>query len=237
MEKAKTALTCQAADPFPLQAIVATIGNLPDYVIEYRHGIRCDFHEDTPAGRFFYLTRAAYRAVGMWLEYLLLNNTECVPELKLTSKVHYKPLAERSKAWLELAQQAWIHPQAQPNIVQAVQSPGMWWLSCEVHNLETKLANSGYLDTPKPIGKAALYRDTVETFKRLDNPIVSWQVTETNDPIFVLESEALRISERDGRFFEDYWIPYVKAIKRANRQIRDGKLSTLWLEKTRLRYG
>lgn len=216
--------------PINLEGCIYVIANLPDFLMEYKHGIYMPWGEDAgneDVYRFFNHVRFGYRAMGKWLEYYLLDRDELKVELKFTDKAHYKPLAERCVAVYRLAQEILIRPhEIQHNIFA-----GEWMTLFERDLLTIALKNSGLTGDPKVTGKSQLYREMVKNFEYLSD--TSWWTSSGKpqwmSPWDALISEAIRLSHEEPGFEEEYYLPFCKKIKQCQRKIKQGKLSGIYI--------
>jgi hypothetical protein len=213
-----------------LENCIQVIWNLPDYYLHYRVGLTSEWGGKTPQQEFLEFNRRVYRAVGLWLEYYLLDRTEHNAELILTDKVHYKPLAERAVAFYRLAQEVWLRSELQVQIP----TPGFWMIACERDLLEIGLNNSGYTGNPKVQGKTVLYSTFVARSERwIDPSNFSHQEGSVSlTALQALQSEGVRIAAGDTQFEEAYWRPFWKNMRRVQRQIRQSQLSVVYLDQS-----
>jgi hypothetical protein len=149
-----------------LEACVWVIKNLPDLYMRYGAGVIPEWNDSSAQGRMFEYLRRSYRAVGLWLEYYLLDRTEHAAELTFTDKIHYNPLAERAVAFFRLAQEVWLRSDLQTQI----HSPGFWMVACERDLLKKSLEGSGYTGMPRVTGKTERYKVFVENSERWLEP-------------------------------------------------------------------
>ncbi len=209
-----------------LETCVRAIRDLPDLYMRHGAGVNPEWNDSTPPGQFFEYLRRSYRAVGLWLKYYLLNRTEHLAELTFTDKIHNKPLAERAVAFFRLAQEVWLRSDLQTQIP----CPGFWMVACERDLLKIGLQASGYTGSPRVRGKTERYRAFVENSERwLEPSNFKFTCSTELTALQALENEGIRLAASDGQFGEDYWLPFVKTVRRTERQVKQGKLSGIYL--------
>jgi len=205
------------------EKFVWTIRNLPDIHMEYAHSILLSFAPEFQDGKITNLIRQGCISHAMWLDYYLLNRKEALPELTFTSKVHYKPLAERTMAFYHLAQE--IYPRSQLAQEQNL-SPLLWTLLCEIQLLEVALRNS-YFESGlrSPVGKATQYKRSVKRYTALGEPTkLKFKGARLVSHLETLEMEGAWLAKNDSNFCRSYWTPYCQKQKRIFRAIRDSPL-------------
>jgi len=214
-----------------LEACIEAIRHAPDYVMEWRHGIILKSHPLTKEERqLLESLREEYRIKSQWLEYQMLNKNNLLRELRFTWKWYYKPLAEKSKAFYEIAMQVCTHPltSVNPDL-----SPGLWMLLCEYDFCDSAMKNSGFTGKAKQIGQAAFYQQEKKRYDLLANPEgmgFSCEVRTVQLPaISALEQWAAFIASKDIEFRNTYYRDYIRTQNRCNRAIRDSPLQNIYL--------
>jgi len=127
-----------------LANVVKHVCNLPDLVME-RHGILLPFKNNNDFVKTINIIRKHYRAVGDWLKYYLLNNSELIFELTNTDKVNYRPYAKKAIEFYHLAQ----HTYALCGYCQYLKRTPDWWLMViEIEFCEKRFNDIGLTGTP-----------------------------------------------------------------------------------------
>lgn len=205
------------------EQFVWTIRNLPDIHMEYAHSILLSFAPEFQDGKIINLIRQGCINQAMWLEYYLLDRKEVLAELTFTSKIHHKPLAERTMAFYHLAQE--IYPRS-PLAQEQNLSPLLWTLRCEIDLIEVALRNS-YFESRlhSSVGKASQYKKAVKTYTALmETTKLKFEGIKTVSHLQALEMEGAWIAKNNSKFRNSYWHPYCQKQKRIFRAIRDSPL-------------
>ncbi len=221
--------------PITLPALVDIIYYLPDQYMELL-GIRIERDMRSGLHQTFHFVREEYRAIGTWLQYLLLGYRwwDYDPQLGFqemfaidctkTNKRHYEPLARQWIAIFELADQVWLHD----SLTQQQYGNGnAFSFHIATERIQTDLKNSGLTGEPSVTGKSDLYRLAVNSL-----PDVAGRVIYSEQLVYPFQALVLRaraIALEDSDFLFQVYIPFRKAYLRSQRQIRDGKLSGVWV--------
>ncbi len=218
----------QALPRLPDQALdskqcIWLIRNIPDFLMEYRHGIILSFDPEIQDGLLIKAIREQYRNKAAWLEYYWLDKHEALPELTFTHKVHYKPLAERTRAFYHLAQE--IYPRLASAQEQNLR-PLEWTLQCEIQLCEIALKNSYYESTiHPPVGKSERYKEATHYYQWLeDAENLEFGGTRTVSAIEKLEMDASFLAKNDLNFRNNHYRRYCQTQKQLFRTIRDSPL-------------
>ncbi len=229
---------------FPLPEWIKVIKNLPDYVLEIEHKIRIPFGKKTTVELMMYMIRAKYRAIADWLQFYLLDDQGILVELKLSTKSHYKPVAEMFVARYNLAQELQFYL---PALVSPFDennnpfNPGRWMTFCLYQECNNDLKSSGLLARPLTEGKAAQYLRVQKHLKWLEEATISRVELTTVSrvefttvtskeiiptikeikPINLLETWSLHIAQINEEFQEDYHNKYIKTLRSCHRKIRN----------------
>jgi hypothetical protein len=172
--------------------------------------------------------RKAYKAVGEWLEYYLLDKTELASDLTFTDKVNYKPDAEILVAFYRLAQEVWLHYQD-----PECRSPAFWMFLCHLDLLEMALEDVGYLSKPNPVGKTERYRAFVSDSKiafDLDSLSDCVRGEYLASPHQFLLDKARDIAMQDSKFEEEHWLPFWQKMKQCSRNKKNSKFAIAYLD-------
>ena len=219
-----------------IEQVVYAIKNMPDHLMEYDHGIILNFSDQDGDGQLLSAIRDEYRIKAQWLEVLWLDRTELLFELTKTWKKHYKPFAEKTNAFWELARSVriWLAeaaPDARTFFAAAeLPKPLLWAFMCERYLCETKLKNSGYTAAARPKGKGKMYElaclrcdelEYVHNFKFGSSALLP--------PIQALEQTSGAIAQCDRDFREAHYVHYHKVQKRCFRAIERSPLKTIFL--------
>lgn len=216
-----------AKHPLTLEECVYLIGNMPDTVLGWEHGIFVDAPLEYPAMRILQTIRTNFYILSQWLEYYELKKSYLAYELKSTYKKHYKPLAEASLARLKLIQEVCLHTKWTGTIPSVLH----WWVATEVEHAQVVLRRSGLIGgTFQPIGKVEAYRNVVSLCRGLEN-VERVKLTEISDPtpISALEGIAVHIAQEDVKFRNTCWRDYLRINKRCSRALRDSPLVPVFL--------
>jgi hypothetical protein len=202
-----------------LKHCIELIRDLPDYLLEHRHGIRWSFKHPGDDGKLFKGIKEIYRAEASWLQYSLLSETQHLPELTFTRKALYKPFAEKAKNFYDLALEVFLQLDTQQQ--EEISSPAIWMILCEIELCETILKNSGFIDTARPIGKAKLSQENNEHYTTLEQVSkLQFGYAAQQSPISALESAAAFIAKEDIEFRHKYYAKYLKAQKSYVEKLR-----------------
>ncbi|MDZ7970385.1 MAG: hypothetical protein RM368_36570 [Nostoc sp. DedSLP03] len=228
-----------------LSNCIEIIRDLPDQVMTHRHGILVNFGigQLTPEEKIFQIARSQFRAISLWLEYLVLGRDDKLHEAMLLPSRQYKPLAEDIEAILKLIQQVKVYCYA-----WGVSTPSVnvWWLNCCAELCDVSLSKSGYTNNPQLIGKVDNYKQIVQECRELldeisdtvisNKPSQHWVRMENVSsklaeftPLGALESLAKGISINDSKFRHDYYVPYLSTIRRGSRQLKESLLKPAFL--------
>lgn len=212
-----------------LETCVYVIRNMPDLMMEHRHGILLDF---TGASKdeieIIQDIRKEYRNKAAWLEYYLLDKTDLLPELTFTSKVNYKFFAETTLAFLKLAQE--VYPRSDLAQSQKL-TPRAWMVLCEADLCDMSLSNSGYTGNAQPTGKRELYEYAMQYCEQMeDAQKLSFVKATDGTALELLESEAAFIAKHDVRFCNSYYREFLKKLKRHYRNLKNSPLQITYLE-------
>ncbi|MBD1895886.1 hypothetical protein [Coleofasciculus sp. FACHB-129] len=211
-----------------VQQSIEIIKNIPDHFIEYRHGIILDFECRGEDGFLLKKLREAYRAKALWLECFWLGKAELRPELTFTEKVCYKPLAQMSMAFFQLADE--VHHRFDWAKEQNLR-PLEWMVLCEFQLCETAFKNSGYTAEPTCVGKAQLYNRALKRYKSLEDPEkLVFGVSDFRKPIEALEESAAFLAKEDIVFRNSHYQDYLRVQKRCFKAVRDSHLKAMLLD-------
>lgn len=202
------------------------IRNLPDHRLE-GHGIRIDHCYQLKDSLVFKAAREEFYAKARWLEYLWLDRTELSGELTFTWLVQYKPFADRTCAFLDLAQE--LYPRLAWAQEQKV-TPLRWMIGCEIEICETKLFNSGYTsDTALHMGKVEAYELACKHYKQLeDTRAIRFSKEESFvPPIKALEESAAYIARSDIEFRNDPYRKYLSEQRKYHRAVAKSGLNVI----------
>ena len=206
---------------------------VPDLLMEKALGIKLDYSPGDPEGILLDSARKMYLAVAKWLELDQTNDSGLRQELRHTSAWHYKPIYEKAVATRELAKEISLYTKWQHS---ELLDPLHWWLSVEQELCEQLLSSSGYLGKPLLLGKAQNYKETVKRDKALAKPTLDVVSVRDLSPIQAVEGIAWLIAQHDPRW--QYFNQYRRTLKRCDRKLRDGPLSTIYLHNGEVqRYG
>jgi hypothetical protein len=202
------------------------IRNLPDHRLE-GHGIRVDHCYQLKDSLVLKAAREEFYAKARWLEYLWLDRTELSGELTFTRLIQYKPFADRTCAFLDLAQE--LYPRLAWAQEQKV-TPLRWTIGCEMEICETKLFNSGYTnDTALHLGKVEAYRLACKHYGQLeDTKAIRFSKEESSvPPIQALEESAAYIAASDIGFRNSHYRKYLAAQRNYHRNITKSSLNVI----------
>jgi len=201
---------------------VSIIRNMPDYLMEFRHGIHIRNSDLMPGQKiFFNAVRDEYRYRADWLIWDLLDDKKILPELRFTRASEYKAFGKESLAFQKLAK-AIIERYDSP-ITQTLSSYA-WMALCEIDQCATKLETGGFSGHAKTIGKRQLYEIAVEYYTHLESVKESsfcHQKQKRPDESFcltwlqALESIGTCIAATDNSFRNNQFRDYTLARKRA----------------------
>lgn len=206
-----------------LKHCIELVANLPDYLLEHRHGIRLSFTHVGDDDKLIKKIREAYRAEALWLRYFLLDETQHLPELTFTWKALYKPFAERAINFHRLAQEVFLRIDTCQQ--EEISSPGIWMTLCEIELCETILKNSGFIDIARPIGKAKVAQENNKYYTHLEQVTkIRFGYATQQTPISALESTAAFIAQEDIEFRHKDYTKYLKAQKSYFEKLRRSPL-------------
>lgn len=214
----------------PLEFFVHGIRNMPDIVMSYDHGLNIGFGNRDSDTRFFNSVRDMYRYKADWLEYLLLDNTLKLPELRFTERAEYKPLAELSRAWFKLAGETFL---LSGQLESYAVKPAMMLYLIESELCEELLKDSGFISTPNPKSKSKSYDNALDFNKTYwDIERLKCQGSEISySPSDILLNEAGVIANRpENTRFRAHWRDFLKTYKRCYREIERSPLNIIYLE-------
>jgi hypothetical protein len=208
------------------QDCIEYIRHLPDHKLE-AHGIRIDASYQQKDSFVLKAAREEYEAKAQWLEYLWLDKIDLHPELTFTWKVQYKPFANRTCSFLDLAQElyprlAWVQEQ---KLV-----PLLWTLHCELEICENRLSTSGY------ISDKALQLGKVENSKLARNHYTALESTSQMPfsveeaylpPRKALEDSAAYIASTDVEFRNNAYRKYLAAQRNYHRSVEKSDLNVI----------
>ena len=209
---------------------VSMIRNMPDYLMEFCHGIRIRNLDLTPGQKsFFNSVRDEYRYKADWLTWDLLEDKKILPELQFTRASHYQVFGKESLAFQILAKA----------IIERYDSPATkklssyaWMFFCEKDQCAAKLATGGFSGHANTIGKRKLYELAIEWYTHLES------VNESNfccpeqdkpDKTFdmtwlqALENIGAYIAAIDTNFRNNQFRNYTLARKRVFRTLNSSK--------------
>jgi hypothetical protein len=202
------------------------IRNLPDHRLE-AHGIRVDHCYQLKDSLVLKAAREEFYAKARWLEYFWLDRTELSGELTYTRLIQFKPFADRTCAFLDLAQE--LYPRLAWAKEQEV-TPLWWTIGCEMEICETKLFNSGYIsDTALHMGKVESYQLACKHYGQLeDTRAIGFSKEESSVlPIQALEESAAYIAASDTEFRNSHYRKYLAAQRNYHRAIAKSSLNVI----------
>jgi hypothetical protein len=231
-----------------MEACISIIRNLPDLIVEYRHGVRLPIASGGKEIAMLNLIRAKYHAIAKWLELYRLDRTYLLIELQRSKAKHYKPLAEiansRYKLALELFQRNDLVFPCHRVTGQPLEL--RWWMLLIVgQECEAELNKSGFLTgIASPSSKSKIYETFGQFYRDLPKGVTS-QLCESpvlsrleiaspfSDPFNSLEGLARFIAEIDIDWRNGYYYEYTTKMRRLYRTIeRDPRLSVMYLDET-----
>jgi hypothetical protein len=232
-----------------MEACIAIIKNLPDLIVEHRHGIRLPVATDGQEMAMLNLIRAKYRAIAKWLEVYRLDRTYFLIELKRSKTKHYKPKAEIANARYELALELFQRNDLVFPCHRETRQPlePRWWLLLTVgQDCEAELNKSGFLTgESSPVPKSKIgelfgqhYRDlpkgvTPDLSEPRELPVLARLpiVSPFSDPINSLENVARFIAENDIEWRNGYYHEFATKMRRCYRTIeRNSALKVKYLD-------
>jgi hypothetical protein len=205
------------------EVLIHTIRVLPDILIE-QSGILLDWEGNDKA---LDVIRLNHRAHAEWLRYLLLDDVTVLPDLLLTDKALYKPIAERTISRLQLAKELWLHSTAAQ---QYFSSPLEWVLMLEACGYKDALLISYISHDAKLTGKSKRYTIFKKYYDALSETCGNGNKLTFRDdltPLQFLEVEAATIASKDIKFRNGYFRRYCQEQKRFHAQMRDSNLNLL----------
>jgi hypothetical protein len=208
------------------QGCIEYIRHLPDRQLE-KHGIRIGFSYQQKDSWVLKAAREEYDAKARWLEYLWLDKLELLPELTFTWKVEYKPFANRTCSFLDLAQELY------PRLAWAQEQrlvPLLWTLHCEIEICGNKLFNSGYTsDKALQLGKVENSKLARGYYRDLENTSqLHFLAKEAYlEPIKALEVSAAYIAKTDAGFRNNAYCKYIATQRSYHRSVEKSNLNVI----------
>lgn len=211
-----------------LESCIRVIRNMPDILMEERHGIILDFKKSTDLdAELIRAIRKEYRNRADWLEYYLLDRVDLLPELTFTSKVNYKSFAELSIALLKIIQEVNLRSEwARSKKL----TPRLWWVLCEADLCDTSFKNSGLTGKAQLMGKGVLYENALRWVAQMSDVGKLKTISDQGTALEGLEGEAVLIARHDLEFRNTYYNDFLKAIKRHYRKLRDSPLVVTYID-------
>jgi len=208
----------------PIQYFIDLIRNLPDGLM-LSHGLDIPF-DDTILG--FSELRFIYRAKADWLAYYF-GDASLIDELTYTDKAFYKFEAEKSKALIEIIQEAFL---LSPELQHDYKNLGILWGLIESECFENLLKNSGIGAPPTPTPKHKRYSDIIEACKYLEDcSNLEKTSNDTTSPMQWFCSHCLEIcSVPENVLFRVKWNNFLRTLRRAERNIERSALKTAYVE-------
>ncbi|NEQ65366.1 MAG: hypothetical protein F6J86_33150 [Symploca sp. SIO1B1] len=204
---------------------VSQIRFLPDLIME-RHGLLMPISPTTPDKEIIKSARKLYRNKAYWLQYLLLNDKDALPELVLTEKKHYKPFAEKFMARLELAKEVYERDE---NAQAQNLYPLLWVFLIEAQSCESQLRVNYYAPGSEHIpGKEEQRKIAKKYYDHLSEVSPSHIKNESSylQAAHGLNNAAACLAAEDLTFKYSYLVPYTKKMKRIYRDIRNNSSFT-----------
>lgn len=167
--------------------------------------------------QIFQQARFRYKALSLWLRYLLLGES-LAEEAVNTNMKYFQPIAELLAAEFRLA--VGVHPRSANPAIREFDSPADLWFACQWIMSEQCLEDDGLTGTPKLEGKTEGLIENRKAIKRLDNLRTSYQQgTDLNFLTGILIVEAHELAKSDHNFELDYFKPYLRVLKRTGKKI------------------
>lgn len=214
----------------PIQFFIEMVKNLPDGVIQAK-GLLMPFDESMKG---FNEIRKMYRAKADWLAYYF-GNASLIEELTYTEKALYKFDAEKSKALIEIIQEAFL---LSPALQREYVNPGLLWGFIETEFFENLLKNSGIGAPPTPTPKSKRYSNILEICKYLEDPSnLEKTSNETTSSMQWFCCHCLQICiTPENTLFRVKWSNFLRTWKRAERNIERSALKTAYVEDGVIKY-
>ena len=146
-----------------IENIIEYIEQLPDIYTE-SHGIKLTFNPKDESTKIGSTIRFQYKAIGKWLRYYLLGESDLIELLQQCPLAYYKPLAEQCRSFYNLAQEVILlngfHEDIDANLIlfMIIQD----WC-------ESILKNCGLMGLPRLIGKHEIYKAAINNHNLLQN--------------------------------------------------------------------